>query len=271
MRNSSRWAARGAGTLLNPSPSGSVPPPGKSAWCKTRLPRTLSRAWRSCPTIGISSSAPPSSSCTVPRPANVFASCATKASAPFADVGHNKRMITQNGEIWDLEKLQVIRRLPIAKCVQMTISGDGTCVATTYPLRLWDVATGKAILPQSPTQGYVVDHAVFSPDDQRIFTLAENEGIVRVWDAKTGRSLETISAAIGPGQTDQRGPLRFSRDASQLFIGSRQWDLASKKFLPSLNEKLPKYAVYRPTDRVIMAPDRKIRSEERRVGKECRS
>jgi hypothetical protein len=108
-----------------------------------------------------------------------------------------------------------------------------TIVPSDTLVRIVDIATHEvtlAIAGFSAAQTF----AVFAPDGRRIAT-GGLDGRVRVWDARSGERLLTISAAIGGELQD----LRFSPDGAELLTCSgrsaRRWNAASGVAIDSID------------------------------------
>ena len=165
-----------------------------------------------------------------------------------------KRAISGSGEIWDLDRLEVVARLEQPTYGTVAISADGKVAASSNPLRTWDVASGKTLFGP-PGHGAPYLHAAFSSDDERIVTRQDNQRTVLVWDAKTGRPLDTIP----PGDWKiwgGGGDLRFMNDG-QLLVGWDLWDLRAKKRTATLHGPVPKNSFDRPFSKIEISPDGK--------------
>jgi WD40 repeat protein len=119
----------------------------------------------------------------------------------------------------------------------VTASDDGTA-------RIWDARTGQPlVILKEPDHerapggtrpgGSSVYSAAFSPDSARIVT-GSDDGIARIWDARTGKSLATLEESRSrPGKVYA---VSFSRDGARLVTASydgaaRIWDARNGKRL----------------------------------------
>lgn len=171
----------------------------------------------------------------------------------------NKRMFSSAGEIWDLDKLEMIQRVAPLHHRELAISADGTRAASAYPLRVWDAATGKATFAP-PGHGFDFNHVAFTPDDRRIVTLSEHEGKLRFWDAKSGTHLEALGARRPDNQHHLRGPIRFTDDG-KLIAGWELWNLKTKERLPTLHDLRPPKPIEWPYYSLTIAPNGKLAAD----------
>ncbi|HZU38599.1 MAG TPA: WD40 repeat domain-containing protein, partial [Gemmataceae bacterium] len=130
---------------------------------------------------------------------------------------------------------------PTALSNTIAFSPNGKLLAVAASMgqvRLWDMGTGKEILPSPDSHREPVRAVAVSPDGKRIAS-ASTDGTLRVWDFQTGRRVQTLPL---PGSADAPGPVPwdgftryavvFSRDgkliaASSPFATVRVWDAAT--------------------------------------------
>jgi len=142
-------------------------------------------------------------------------------SAAFSADG--KTLVTVNGNriaIWDVAGEKIVRTIEGSKfrnagsaIVQVDPTGKYIAVDDRQNyVRVWEVATGKAVLSTEQHHQAAVYGADWSPDGMRVATGAfDGEG--RVWDAATGEPLVRF-----------RGPnwgvfaLRYTSDGTQIVV-----------------------------------------------------
>jgi WD40 repeat protein len=107
--------------------------------------------------------------------------------------------------------------------VEWTRDGTGLLSTGHDGMRIWDIRTGRQLLPLLPEGGGPGESGAWSPDDKQVLT--ETGLGPRVWDASTGKQLRLL--ATGAPVTE----LVFSRDGRRLAIGTidessstRIWD-----------------------------------------------
>ena len=96
-------------------------------------------------------------------------------------------------------------------------SPDGTRVVTAsvdQTARLWDAATGKALVTLEWSTLFRSYSAAFSPDGTRVVT-ASSDNTARLWDAATGKALVTLE-----GHTDRVISAAFSPDGTRVVTAS---------------------------------------------------
>lgn len=140
--------------------------------------------------------------------------------------------------LWDVasaNQRQILRRVAYFK-----FSPDGKRLVTgmAFTSKLWDMAARKqlAVFPES-------HQAVFTPDGKTLATVNKEvadgktvDGIVKLWDAATGRLLDTLKLK---GQAKEHISVAFSSDGKTLVTGGqsliagagvvRLWDVATRK------------------------------------------
>src|SRR5262249_28488910 len=90
----------------------------------------------------------------------------------------------------------------------VAFSPDGQWVAATNPsgdLLAWNATTGQERFP--PVRAHVVPkgskwvtRTAFIPDGRFMVTTNENEGIVKLWEAETGKSVAALGQGVGFSQ-----------------------------------------------------------------------
>jgi WD40 repeat protein len=102
----------------------------------------------------------------------------------------------------------------------VAFSPDGCLIASggsDKMLRLWRVPTGEVVM-ELAGHGHDVNSVAFSPDGSRLCSGSSNEAVMRVWDAKTGQSLQAHRRQGGV----LAAPIVFSPDGG--LIASAQQD-----------------------------------------------
>jgi WD40 repeat protein len=132
--------------------------------------------------------------------------------------------------VWDVEKNQQLARVPVRTTRSaLLLSPDGTTLATfgfhearnSAPdevnpgsaLLLWDVATGKlrATIPDAFTNFSHGSTVAFSPDGKTLATTEASGGMIRLWEATTGKAGPVLLA-----RAEQGIRLAFSPDGKTL-------------------------------------------------------
>jgi RNA polymerase sigma factor (sigma-70 family) len=129
----------------------------------------------------------------------------------------------------------------------MAVSPDGKLLVTggTFydwgGLDLWDAATGRRLrhLPQTIGNRNMLGPMTFSPDS-RVVAAAAPDGVVRRWDAATGKELPVLKAEGIPVGGALASDVAYTPDGKRLaatFHGEfiRLWDLTTGKLLPQFN------------------------------------
>jgi RNA polymerase sigma factor (sigma-70 family) len=145
----------------------------------------------------------------------------------------------------------------------MALSPDGKLLVTCgnfdwADLCLWDAATGRLLrrLPRS-ANGDTPGAVTFSPDS-RVVTAAAYNGIVRRWDAATGKELELLKAEGIPGSGTMACQLAYTPDGKRLAATFhlkmiRLWDLTTGKLLPQFTREHGKHLLH-----LAISPDGKL-------------
>lgn len=130
-------------------------------------------------------------------------------------------------KLWDAATWQFKQRMQHSgRVITLAFSRDGRTLATgsdDTTAKLWDVETGKlkAILEHRGTV-WSID---FSPDGKLLATSADNDHAVKLWDAQSGKMLDSMSEA--------RYPVAFSPDGQTLATGGKKgtvllWDVSPR-------------------------------------------
>jgi WD40 repeat protein len=165
--------------------------------------------------------------------------------------GHNRcivrlREVSSGRLIRELQEVpNVSQRLHVSQrwgdwrtgCFKITFAPDGKSVAAVaIPENLicvWDIAAGrlmwscKAPAPRAENLEDTLHCLAYSPDGKMLFS-AGHDGIIRIWDAATGKELRSLQ-----GHRGFVSALAFSRDGARLASGSQDctvlvWDLLEK-------------------------------------------
>ncbi len=131
--------------------------------------------------------------------------------------------------IWDLASRVVISRPFGGRDITnaMSFSPDGSTIATTgrYPLRLWDVRSGRLLLEINRRNSGYYTGVAFSSDGRRIATsivaMHGFPGGTELWELEWDRGIKELVGLSGP-----IAQLRFSRDGRRVAALSYNWDAA---------------------------------------------
>lgn len=147
--------------------------------------------------------------------------------------------------LWETASGREIRRIEIRTGAAMMDGGlkgafspDGTVFATAShnsPPQVWDVSTGSPVVradvssvPQFALGCFGCYSSIaFSPDGRRLIAGAA-DGVVRIWDAASGRLVQSLNA-----ESEWIGPVGFSADGKHAWGSSiqesrtRLWDVES--------------------------------------------
>jgi WD40 repeat protein/serine/threonine protein kinase len=120
----------------------------------------------------------------------------------------------------------------------LALSPDGQRLATgssDKTLKVWDMKTGRELVPLRRELDGTVDCVVFSPDDQRLAAAINHPklreeagpGEIKLWDVRTGRELHCLR-----GHSKLVGSIAFSPDSKSLASASadktlKLWDTAT--------------------------------------------
>ena len=180
---------------------------------------------------------------------------------------HSATLVGKSSEtvwLWDTNTSKQRGTLKIGyDFTEHAFSPDGRVLAvgTSY---LWNVLTGKQVLTLNEHAKYIRSIA-FSPDGTLIATagiLNEDEYVIRIWDAKTGENLKTITNLITP-QKGRRLPVTdvvFSPDGKMLASidakGKIQlWDIDTGKHIATFTSLLQEMPYYIVKGSLIFSPD----------------
>lgn len=140
-----------------------------------------------------------------------------------------KRLALAAGDtvrLWDLKTRKQLQEFE-ARSNLLVFSPDGKTLAagTWNHVLLWDTVTGKEPAWQTGHET-IVRYLVFSPDGRTIASLSRDDGIVRTWDAATGRQLCRFS---GPSTATRQ--LSFIGNQTLLTVDNdntvQLWDITS--------------------------------------------
>lgn len=134
--------------------------------------------------------------------------------------------------IWDTATGRELRRWETDTDSLVCFSPDGTTLASvgSQVIRLWEVASGREIHPQSRGHHSAIGDAAFTPDGQFVVT-AGHDRTIRFWDPDNGTEIRQLE--------ESSGSLAFaslSADGKTLATGygfqpTRLWDVASGREL----------------------------------------
>jgi RNA polymerase sigma factor (sigma-70 family) len=151
--------------------------------------------------------------------------------------------------LWDANLDKVLRKVQEPDCMGYfsAISPDGKALATatirspglTYPVFLWDL-TGDKRPREVQGQAHQGPSLAFSPDGSVLASVSVFDGVIRLWDVKTGRMVGPAGGHEGAVTATQ-----FLPGGKLLVTGSedegvaRLWDRASGKELRAFVPRLP--------------------------------
>jgi WD40 repeat protein len=120
--------------------------------------------------------------------------------------------------LWDVETRKVICKLTGHSNVVCALCwrADGERVASgswNGTARVWDVKRGKNILTIK-TGHHWVNAVMYSPDSSKLATGGDKENAVKIWDAKTGKLLNTLK------HDSMVWSLAWTSDGKKLISGS---------------------------------------------------
>ena len=171
-------------------------------------------------------------------------------------------------EIWDLS---ANKRIAQMECFHPTIDAKGrqclehVCAMAFLPgnkvlatgawngdgqsMRLWDVATGKELFKVESSladYGQTTRGVAFAPN-RRIAAVGSLNGVVRLWDLETGKSIRDLKVNEGKQPKDREVKMVFSADGQKLVTAATEndnwittitiWDVPTGKQLIRLNHE----------------------------------
>ena len=140
--------------------------------------------------------------------------------------GEDKRV-----KIWNVEARSPKTTLSghLGAISSISFSPDGNFLASSgKAVKVWDLGTGTETAQIEPTTGYHAVRAVAYSHDGSLFASAGEDGIVKVWDAKSMKERCTLR-----GHDSTVACIAFSPDGSTLASGSydttvRLWDIRKR-------------------------------------------
>ena len=161
-------------------------------------------------------------------------------SAQFTPLGDQLLTVGGNdAQLWDVSSGRRIHRFtPHGTVASADISPDGRLVVTgswDASAKIWDVASGKAILKLDGVHEQFVNSVAFSPDGKLVLT-ASDDRTARFWNVSTGQTMEPVLR----GHESRIYQARFNDDGSKVITTSGDktaliWDARSGESLVELN------------------------------------
>jgi WD40 repeat protein/transcriptional regulator with XRE-family HTH domain len=179
-----------------------------------------------------------------PRKKRLFSLSDHSISWVYKFSADGKRLASKSPDgtvsLWDATSGQELWVAPASPIGMVIPSPDGNRVAIAFDTgnapgvaQIWDTGSNQLLLSLSGHKAGVWGLA-YSPDGKHIAT-GDNAGVVKVWDAETGKELFTLEHSPG----SKIRALVFSRDGKYLATGSQNglgkiWDSRTGKLVLTL-------------------------------------
>lgn len=162
-----------------------------------------------------------------------------------------------NAILWDASSGQMVRRLSghIGPVYALAYSLDGKRLVTGGKDRkviFWDTESGRPGL-SLPTHSYEISAIALSPDGNALATATYRSGVVRIWDAHSGKLLKLLT-----GHTNAVFDVVYKHNGRRLATASydgtvKVWDVDSGEVLYALagHDPFVSSVAYSPDGKVL--------------------
>jgi len=196
--------------------------------------------------------------------------------ARLALVGTNRFGANAVG-LWDVKSRRLLRMLfedaAHGELTEAAISPNGRRLAVaSLDSIAWVIATDKRAIHALVGHNDVISSVSFSADSARVLTVSADKNAI-VWDAATGE-VRNVLPLTGMGNRGAFSPDgRLIATAADDALASQLWDTATGTAAAFLGgeSSFAEGVAFSRDGRLLACSDDEGRSEERRVGKECRS